>query len=214
VRTSSVRFAAARAMTGLFLGGLLAYGIGTVAFYAGYAAMLSQLSPLLADIGLAPKAIGDATGSVAVCAVVGVLLCGVLTQFVAPRYAGAAILFLMAALEIGATTLSAHSGMAALAALVLLLGLLIGGGDPILIEALRRSVPLKYFGRAYGWWYLVCLAALAATPVLAGAAFDRNANYRAAFFALGCASLISGCLWILSISAGAPSRAHPLRRGR
>lgn len=196
-------------------------GIGTIAFYAGYAALLSQLSPLLADMGLVPQAIGYATGSVAICAVAGVLLCGALTQFVAPRYSGAAILFLMAALEVGATTLSASAGIAALAALVLLLGLLIGGGDPILIEALRRSVPLKHFGRAYGWWYLVCLAALAVTPVLAGAAFDRNANYRMAFYLLGTASLISGGLWVFALRGGLRGatnarflpRVHPIRRG-
>jgi MFS family permease len=40
---------------------LAALALGTIAFYAGYAALLSQLSPLLADIGLAPRGVGYAS---------------------------------------------------------------------------------------------------------------------------------------------------------
>ncbi len=123
------------------------------------------------------------------------LACGALTQYLAPRHAGAVILLSMAILEIGAASLGAGASVAALAGFVILLGMLIGGGDPILIEALRCSVPLPRFGQAYGWWYLVCLAALAVTPVLAGAAFDRNANYRAAFLVLGGISLVCAAIW-------------------
>lgn len=178
---------------------LAAIGFGTIAFYIGYAALLSQLSPLLADAGLDAGRIGAATGAVAVCAVFGVLACGALTQALPPRWAGAALLLLMAVLELGARSIGAGAALLALAGFVLLLGLLIGGGDPILIEALRLAVPLRRFGRAYGWWYLLCLGSLAITPVIAGAAFDRDANYQFAFGIMGALSLAASLLWIVAV---------------
>jgi MFS family permease len=165
-------------------------GCGTIVFYAGYAAFLSQLAPMLADIGLGPRLIGLATGSVAICAMAGVLLGGLATQLLSPRIAVTTLLAIMAGVEYLATTLPQGATLSAVAAFVVPLGFLIGGGDPILIEALRTSVPLDRFGRAYGWWYLLCLASLAAVPVLIGAFFDAHASYRAVFLAMSVASIL------------------------
>jgi MFS family permease len=184
---------------------LVAIGVGTLAFYAGYAGLLSQLSPMLHDAGYSAKEIGDATGSVAICAMFGVLLCGGITQVVAPRNGGALVLLLMGALEFGATALGVGTGTAPLIGLVGLLGLLIGGGDPILVEALRQSVPLTSFRQAYGWWYLLCVASLAAAPVIAGAAYDYNGSYRAVFFGLGGFSIAAAVIWLFMVGMGRPT---------
>ncbi len=199
VGTSGAAEDDANAMRWRGFAALVAIGLGTLAFYAGYAGLLSQLSPMLHDAGYSAKEIGGATGSVAICAMVGVLVCGVVTQMVTPRLSGGVILSLMGVLEIGATTLGAGTGTTPLIALVALLGFLIGGGDPILVEALRESVPLARFRPAYGWWYLLCVAALAAAPVIAGAGYDHNANYQAVFFGFGGFSVAAAITWFFMV---------------
>jgi len=172
-----------------------ALAIGTIAFYMGYAALLSHLTSLLNDEGFASTTVASAMGSTALCAAAGVLLGGVVTQFLLPRVAGALVLALMAVVELGAGLMNAGGGIVALVSLVALLGVLIGAGDPIIIEALRRSVRADRFGKAYTWWYLLCLLTLSVAPVLAGGAYDRFGSYRAAFTVMGGFSLSAALLW-------------------
>lgn len=187
---------------------LVLIGLGTIVFYAAYAAFLSQLSPMLADVGLDPTTVGYATGSVAFSAIAGVLLAGLLTETVPPRVTGAALLGVTAALEVGAIGLHPGASLVAVGAVVVPLGLLVGGGDPVLIEALRRAVPLRRFGPAYGWWYLLCLATFAVAPVAIGAFFDAHASYRGAFLTMGAVTGVLALGWSLVRQAG-PTGPEP-----
>jgi MFS family permease len=187
-------------------GPLAAVVLGTVAFYVGYAGILAQLSPLLSDCGFDPHDVGRLTGSVAICAAIGVLVAGGVTQLLSARYGGAIALLLMGLTAGTAMLLSAASPAPLSVAVVILLGLLVGGGDPILIESLRQVVPSRYFDRAYGWWYLLSLAALAVAPVLTGLAFDRTGNYRSAFLSICIACLIVTLLWFVGLRAVKPEK--------
>jgi len=178
---------------------ILAICLGTVAFYAGYAGLLGQLSPMLADAGYDAAAVGGLTGSVAICAAVCVLLAGVATQWFSARTTGVAVLALMALATAGATTLGPGSAGWQAVAVVILLGGLVGAGDPIMIDALRRAVRPHWFGRAYGWWYLLCLIALTAAPFAVGAAFDTFHSYHDAFFAIAAACVVTAGYWLLKV---------------
>jgi OFA family oxalate/formate antiporter-like MFS transporter len=186
----------ARNTTPISVVALIAVGLGTLAFYAGYAGLLSQLSPLLADCGFGPQAIGRLTGSVAICAAIGVLAAGAVTQVARPRIAGAVVLLLMGLTAVVAVNLGPAAGTVLPSAVVILLGVLVGGGDPILIESLRRAIPDRYFGQGYGWWYLLCLTALALAPVLTGAAFDHTGSYHLAFLTIGGLCLGATAIWL------------------
>lgn len=190
--------------------GLIA--IGTLVYYAGYATFLSQLSIMLSDVGLSARAIAWGTGSVAVLAALGTLLGGVAAHKSQPYRAVGALLAIMAALELGAVGLRPGVGLPAVATLLIPLGLVIGGGDPILIEAVRRCTPPRYYNRCYGFWYLACLASLAAAPVLAGASFDRYASYRGFFLSLTAGSVITALLWITTTRAARRSRTSVTAR--
>jgi MFS family permease len=180
--------------------------LGTVAFYVGYAGLLAQLSPLLSDCGFNPGEVGRWTGSVAICAAIGVLVAGGVTQLLSARYAGAIALLLMGLTAGTAMLLSAASPAPLTVAVVILLGLLVGGGDPILIEALRQIVPSRYFERAYGWWYVLSLAALAAAPVLTGLVFDRTGTYRGAFLSICASCLVVMLLWLVGLRTVKPEK--------
>ena len=181
------------------LSAVAAISLGTVAFYAGYAGLLAQLSPLLADCGFSPRAVGELTGSVAICAAVSVLIAGGVTQYIRPKLSGAAVLILMGLTAVGATTLGPNVSEWRPIAVTILLGALVGGGDPIIIDALRRAVRPHYFGRAYGWWYLLCLTALTIAPFAVGAAFDRFGSYALAFTTVGGAAFIAAITWALTV---------------
>lgn len=170
-------------------------GFATIAFYAGYAALLSHLTPILVDNGLAPGAVASAMGSTAFFALAGALIGGAVSQWLPPRTTGFSALVLMALVEFGASLLVQQPSMVLLGGVVALLGLLIGAGDPILIEALRRAVPPARFNVAFATWYLICLAALAASPFLAGAAFDRLRSYRLAFDVMSVLSIAAALIW-------------------
>ena len=78
-----------------------------------------------------------------------------------------------------------------------LAGLLIfGGGDPIIIEALRREIPAQRFADAYGWWYLLCLSALACAPVLVGLVYNHEGSYRVALIGLVVLACVSPFVWV------------------
>jgi MFS transporter, OFA family, oxalate/formate antiporter len=176
---------------------LMVIGLGTIAFYLGYAGMLAQLSPLLADCGFDAAAIASLMGSLAACAAIGVLVAGAFTQILTSRLAGSIILLAMAITAVGAVAMGPTSPKALPITVVIMLGLLVGGGDPILIDALRQVVPSHYFDRAYGWWYLVCLAALGIGPYFAGLVFDVTRSYRGAFLSIGFSCLIVFVLWLV-----------------
>jgi MFS family permease len=169
--------------------------LATIAFYAGYAGMLAQLSPLLADCGFDPDRIGKLTGSVAICAAVGVLVSGGITQLLPVRSSGTIALLLMAITAAAATLLSASSPGILVIGVVTLLGALIGGGDPIFIDSLRQCVPSRYFDRAYGWWYVMNLTVLSLSPLLTGLVYDRTGSYRIAFLVIAGACIAAMALW-------------------
>jgi MFS family permease len=175
-------------------------GISTLAYYAGYAGLLSQLSPMLADVGLQPQQVGTAMAAVAAFALAGTVLSGAITQWLTPRQSGAALLALLGAVESGATLLHGGAGAVTVAGVVIFLGLLVGGGDPILIEVVRRTVPDRAFARMYGWWYFVCLVGLAAAPLFAGALFDLYGDYRLAFLTLGALTFVCAVAWVWRLS--------------
>ncbi len=175
---------------------LVIVGISTLAYYAGYAGLLSQLSPMLADVGLGPQQVGNAMAAVAAFALAGTILSGVTTQWLTPRQSGGVVLALMGAVEAGATLLHHGAGQGAVIGVVVLLGLLVGGGDPILIEVVRRTVPDRAFARMYGLWYFICLVGLAAAPLFAGALFDLYGDYRMAFLTLGALTGVCAVAWI------------------
>jgi MFS family permease len=178
---------------------LLIFGLGTIAFYTGYAGMLAQLSPLLADCGFDASTIGRLTGSVAISAALGVLVAGGLTQLLSVRWSGVIAIVLMGLTALAATQLTAISPGFVSIAVVILLGVLVGGGDPIFIDTLRQSVPSRYFDRGYGWWYMFTLVILALAPVLTGLVYDRTGSYRPAFLAIAASCFVATVLWALGL---------------
>ena len=185
--------------------GLIVIGLGTIPYYLGYTGLLGQLSPLLADAGFTGREVGVLTGSVAISAVVGVLLAGGITQWARTRFSGSGTLLLMGVTVFAATVVGPAARHWVPYSVVILLGALAGGGDPIIIDALRLSVFRHQFGRAYGWWYLLCLCSCAAGPFVVGAAFDRLGNYHLVFNAIGIACVITAALWLWIIRPSAQS---------
>ena len=174
---------------------LIVIGAATLAYYAGYAGLLGQLAPLLANAGFSEHIVGQLTGSVAFSAAVIVLVAGVVTQYVPARASGCVALVLMSAATLGATLLTAGASLPSGVLFVSIVGALIGGGDPIIIDALRLSVDVQRFDRAYGYWYLLCLTALSIAPFAVGAGFDHFGTYRVAFLAISTAALTSAFAW-------------------
>jgi MFS family permease len=183
----------------LHVPGLAVICLSTIAYYMGYTGLLGQLSPLLADGGFTSREIGALTGSVAISAVIGVLLAGGITESVSTRFSGSGTLLLMGVAVSGATLVGPAVAHWVPYAVVILLGALAGGGDPIMIDALRREVSRRQFARAYGWWYLLCLSACAAGPWVVGAAFDRTGSYRPVFTTIGIACVLAASLWLAGI---------------
>jgi len=179
--------------------GLTVICLSTIAYYMGYTGLLGQLSPLLSDGGFTRREIGALTGSVAISAVIGVLLAGGITELVSTRFSGSATLLLMGVTVLGATLVGPSVAHWVPYAVVILLGTLAGGGDPIMIDALRREVSRRQFARAYGWWYLLCLGACAAGPWVVGTAFDRTGSYRPVFTTIGIACALAASMWFASI---------------
>ncbi len=180
----------------LHLAGLMVIGLGTIPYYLGYTGLLGQLSPLLTDAGFTGREVGILTGSVAISAVVGVLLAGGITQRVSTRLNGSGLLLLMGLATLGATLVGPAASRWMPYSVVILLGALAGGGDPILADALRRTILSHQFGRAYGWWYLLCLCSCAAGPLVVGAAFDRTGSYHLVFATIAIACVITAALWL------------------
>jgi MFS family permease len=180
----------------LQLAGLIVIGLGTIPYYLGYTGLLGQLSPLLADAGFTSREVGLLTGSVAISAIVGVLLAGGITERVSVRLSGSGTLLLMGVTTLGATLVGPAVSHWVPYSVVILLGALAGGGDPIIADALRHTVLKHQFAKAYGWWYLLCLCSCAAGPFLVGAAFDHTGNYQLVFDTLAGACVITAALWV------------------
>jgi MFS family permease len=180
----------------LHIVGLIAIGMSTIAFYLSYTGLLGQLSPLLADSGFTSREVGALTGGVAICAAVGVIVAGGITQWVSTRLSGSIAVLLMGITALGAGQVGPAVSHWVPYSVMILLGALMGGGDPIFADALRRSVFRHQFSRAYGWWYLLCLCSCAAGPYVVGAAFDREGNYHFVFNAIAVACLIAAALWL------------------
>lgn len=176
-------------------------GIITVVYYAGYATFLSQLNPILRDAGFDPPTVGTLTGTVALCAAGGTVLGGALVQRMRPYSAVGLLLVVAAALEIAAAGLHRGMPLTAVTAILMPFGLVIGGGDPLLIDTLRRCTPLARYNTYYGWWYLACLAGLAIAPIVAGAAFDRLGNYDMVFNGLALGAGLLGLGWFATTRA-------------
>jgi predicted MFS family arabinose efflux permease len=182
--------------SGLHIVGLIAIGLSTIAFYLCYTGLLGQLSPLLADSGFTSREVGALTGGVAICGAVGVILAGGITQWVSTRVSGSGTVLLMGVVALGAARVGPAVSHWVPYSVVILLGALMGGGDPIFADALRRSVFRHQFARAYGWWYLLCLCSCAAGPYVVGATFDRTGNYYWVFNVIAIACLITAALWL------------------
>jgi MFS family permease len=180
----------------LHVAALVAIGLSTIAFYLSYTGLLGQLSPLLADSGFTNREIGTLTGGVAISAAVGVILAGVITQWVSTRASGSGTLLLMGITALGAARVGPAVSHWVPYGGAILLGALMGGGDPIFADAMRRTVYRRQFARAYGWWYLLCLCSCAAGPYIVGAAFDRTGSYHLVFNAMAIACLSTGGLWL------------------
>ena len=180
----------------LHIAALVAVGLSTIAFYLCYTGLLGQLSPLLADSGFTGREVGTLTGGVAISAVVGVLLGGGITQWVSTRLSGSGTLLLMGVTALGAARVGPAVSHWVPYGVAILLGTLMGGGDPIFADALRRTVFRHQFARAYGWWYLLCLCSCSAGPYVVGAAFDRTGSYHLVFNAIAIACVTSGGLWL------------------
>jgi len=161
-----------------------------------YTGLLGQLSPLLADSGFSSREVGILTGGVAICAAVGVILAGGITQWVSTRLSGSGTVLLMGVTALGAARVGPEVSHWLPYSVVIVLGTLMGGGDPIFADALRRMVLRHQFARAYGWWYLLCLCSCAAGPYVVGAAFDRTGSYHLVFNAIAIACLITAGLWL------------------
>ncbi|HLW23895.1 MAG TPA: MFS transporter [Steroidobacteraceae bacterium] len=179
--------------------GLIVIGLSTIVFYLCYTGLLGQLSPLLSDSGFSSREVGVLTGSVAISGVAGVLLAGGITQWLSTRVSGSGTLLLMGITAFGAALVGPTMPHGVPYSVVILLGALMGGGDPILIDALRRSIFQRQFAKAYGWWYLLCLCSCAAGPYVVGAAFDKTGNYHLVFNAIATACITAGILWICII---------------
>jgi MFS family permease len=177
---------------------LLAIAWGTLTFYAGYAGLLSHFSSMLVDVGYQEQAVGLAMGTVALTAACGVLAGGAFTQWLPSRITGFILLSLMGVLCAGALSLTFSIGMPQLISVTLLLGLLIGAGDPILYDALRQAVPRPWFADVWAWWYLLCLSALTGAPVLVGAVYDRYFSYRIALALLGASTGTAAITWLFA----------------
>jgi MFS family permease len=175
---------------------LIAIGLSTIAFYLCYTGLLGQLSPLLADSGFSSREVGILTGGVAICAAVGVILAGGITQWVSTRFSGSGTVLLMGVTALGAARVGPEVSHWLPYSVVIVLGTLMGGGDPIFADSLRRTVFRHQFARAYGWWYLLCLCSCAAGPYVVGAAFDRTGSYHLVFNAIAIACLITAALWL------------------
>jgi MFS family permease len=175
---------------------LIAIGLSTIAFYLCYTGLLGQLSPLLADSGFTNRDIGVLTGSVAISAAVGVLLAGGITQWASTQLSGSGTLLLMGVTALGAARVTPAISHWVPYSVVILLGALMGGGDPIFADAMRRTVFRHQFARAYGWWYLLCLCSCAAGPYVVGAAFDRTGNYHLVFNVIAIGCVITAGLWL------------------
>ena len=180
----------------LHIAALIAIGLSTIAHYLCYTGLLGQLSPLLADSGFTSREVGTLTGGVAISGAVGVLLAGGITQWVSTRLSGSGTLLLMGVTALGAARVGPAVSHWVPYGVVILLGTLMGGGDPIFADALRRAVYRHQFARAYGWWYLLCLCSCAAGPYVVGAAFDRTGSYHLVFNAVAIACLITAGLWL------------------
>ena len=174
---------------------LIVIGAATLAYYAGYAGLLGQLAPLLANAGFSEHVVGQLTGSVAFSAAVIVLVAGVVTQYVPARVSGCVALILMSFATLGATLLIPGASLPSGILFVSVVGALIGGGDPIIIDALRLSIDVRRFDRAYGYWYLLCLTALSIAPFAVGVMFDHFGTYRVAFLSISAAALTSAFAW-------------------
>jgi MFS family permease len=180
----------------LHLAGIIVIGLGTIPYYLGYTGLLGQLSPLLSDAGFTSREVGVLTSSVAISAIVGVLLAGGIAQRVTTRLSGSGTLLLMGVTTLGATLVGPAVSHWVPYGVVILLGALAGGGDPIIADALRHTVFPHQFAKAYGWWYLLCLCSCAAGPYVVGVAFDQTGNYRLVFDAIAGACVITAMLWL------------------
>jgi sugar phosphate permease len=180
----------------LNIAALIAIGLSTIAFYLCYTGLLGQLSPLLADSGFTSREVGTLTGGVAISGAVGVILAGGITQWVSTRLSGSGTLLLMGVTALGAARVGPAVSHWVPYGVAILLGTLMGGGDPIFADAMRRAVFRHQFARAYGWWYLLCLCSCAAGPYVVGAAFDRTGSYHLVFNAIAIACLITAGLWL------------------
>lgn len=183
--------------------------VATVTYYAGYSGLLGQLTPLLDTAGFDARVIGRLTGSVAFSAAGFVLVAGAATQYASARTNGCFILCLMSVATLGATLIVPGASLLAGIVFVIVVGALIGGGDAIIIEALRLSVDPQRFDRAYGYWYLLCLAALAAAPFAVGATFDHFGNYRVGFLTISAGTLLSALAWLLFVRRTDTQHGHP-----
>ncbi len=190
------RSAATDSASRVHVAALIAIGLSTIAFYLCYTGLLGQLSPLLVDGGFTDGEVATLTGGVAICAAVGVLLAGGVTQWFSTRLSGSGALLLMCVTALGAARVGPAAAHWLPYSVAILLGTLMGGGDPIFADAMRRTVFQHQFARAYGWWYLLCLCSCAAGPYVVGAAFDRTGSYRSVFNAIALACLVAGGLWL------------------
>lgn len=190
------RSAALNNSSRLDVAALIVIGLSTIAFYLCYTGLLGQLSPLLADSGFTSREVGALTGGVAISGAIGVMLAGGITQWFSTRLSGSGTLLLMGVTAIGAARVGPAVWHWVPYGVVTLLGTLMGGGDPIFADAIRRTVFRNQFARAYGWWYLLCLCSCAAGPYVVGAAFDRTGSYHLVFNAIAIACLTAAGLWL------------------
>jgi MFS family permease len=202
-RSRTLDSSASRLHTAAFM----AIGLSTIAFYLCYTGLLGQLSPLLADSGFTNREIGVLTGSVAISAAVGVLLAGGITQWASTQLSGSGTLLLMGVTALGAARVGPAVSHWVPYGGVILLGTLMGGGDPIFADAMRRTVYRHQFARAYGWWYLLCLCSCAAGPYVVGVAFDRVGSYHLVFNAIAIACVIAAALWLWVIRSSSARSA-------
>lgn len=161
--------------------------IVTIVAYAAGFALLTHISPFLADAGVAAPTVANLVGSIALAAMVGVIVSGMATQRWSTRTLGLLALlgFAVSALVLGAISLSdAVPGLPTLVATVLLFGLILGGADAVWIEQLRRLSAPQDFPAIYGWWYLTVLVSLTVAPIIAGAIYDAAGSYRPVFVGL------------------------------